>query len=151
MEVSEGECLFCKIISGEIQSQSVFEDDDIIAFLDINPMAPLHFLIVPKKHAVMLSVMTTVDLPVLGKMMYMAPILVQELGFNPGPDGGFRLILNNGPDGGQEIPHVHLHVLAGPRPWGFASSQKKIFSKDEWSFSLTTSPLSLMLVLKCLF
>ena len=117
-------CVFCKIIDRELNAIRLYEDEDIIAFSDINPTAPLHFLIVPKRHIEMLTDATINDVTLLGKMMYMAPVLVKEQGFSPGSDGGFRVMLNTGPDGGQEIPHIHLHVLAGPKPWG-AQNKKK--------------------------
>ena len=117
-EASCIKCLFCRIVRSEVESRKVYEDAEVIAFVDINPMAPLHILIVPKRHIAMLSDATAEDMILLGKMMLLAPTIVKEQGFCPGADGGFRLMLNNGPDGGQEIPHIHLHVMAGPRPWG---------------------------------
>jgi histidine triad (HIT) family protein len=111
------DCIFCKIIEGKIPSKKVYEDDEIFAFHDIHPAAPIHFLMIPKKHVPMLSDMTTVDQQLLGKMMLLAPKLALELGARPGGSGGFRVSVNTGADGGQEVYHVHLHVMAGPRPW----------------------------------
>jgi len=110
-------CLFCKIVKGEIPSQKVYEDDEIFAFKDINPAAPIHFLMIPKKHIPMLADVEAADAPLLGKMMELAPRLAQEQGCRAGKEGGFRLVVNNGVDGGQEVYHLHLHVMGGPRPW----------------------------------
>lgn len=110
-------CLFCKIVKGEIPSQKVYEDDEIYAFKDINPAAPIHFLMIPKKHISMLAAVEVSDAPLLGKMMELAPRLAQEQGCRTGKEGGFRLVVNNGVDGGQEVYHLHLHVMGGPRPW----------------------------------
>ena len=110
-------CIFCKIIDGHIPSKKVYEDDEILAFHDISPAAPIHFLIIPKKHIPMLSDATQADAPLLGKMMALAPKLASEQGARPGQEGGFRVVVNNGADGGQEVYHVHIHVMAGPRPW----------------------------------
>ena len=110
-------CLFCKIVEGTIPSQKVYEDEEILAFKDINPAAPVHFLIIPKKHIPMLESAEAIDAPLLGKMMGLAPHLAKEQGCRPGRDGGFRLMVNNGVDGGQEVYHLHLHVMGGPRPW----------------------------------
>ena len=87
--------------------------DDVIAFKDIHPQAPVHFLIVPKKHIVSLAETQPADEPLLGKMLG----LVRKLAKEQGCDNGFRVIINTGRDGGQEVPHLHIHVLGGPRPW----------------------------------
>lgn len=110
-------CIFCKIIDGKIPSKKVYEDEEILAFHDISPAAPIHFLIIPKKHVAMLSDVTPADAPLLGKMMALAPKLAAEQGARPGQQGGFRVVVNNGADGGQEVYHIHIHVMAGPRPW----------------------------------
>lgn len=116
-------CIFCKIIAREIPSKLIYEDDDLIAFHDINPAAPAHFLIVPKKHIPTLSDCREVDAPLLGKMILLAPKLAQEQGCAYSIDsdgrgaGGFKTQFNTGPDGGQEVYHLHLHVLGGPHPW----------------------------------
>jgi histidine triad (HIT) family protein len=110
-------CLFCKIVEGTIPSQKVYEDEEILAFKDINPAAPVHFLMIPKKHIPMLESAEAIDATLLGKMMELAPRLAKEQGCRPGRDGGFRLMVNNGVDGGQEVYHLHLHVMGGPRPW----------------------------------
>jgi histidine triad (HIT) family protein len=110
-------CLFCKISQGAIPSQKVYEDEEIYAFKDINPAAPIHFLMIPKKHIPMLESVEVADAPLLGRMMELAPRLAKEQGCRTGKDGGFRLVVNNGADGGQEVYHLHLHVMGGPRPW----------------------------------
>ena len=110
-------CLFCKIAKGEIPSQKVYEDEEIYAFKDINPAAPIHFLMIPKKHIPMLSSVEVADAQLLGKMMVLVPRLAEEQGCRPRKEGGFRVVVNNGADGGQEVYHLHLHVMGGPRPW----------------------------------
>lgn len=116
-------CIFCKIASKQIPSKTVYEDDDVIAFHDINPAAPIHFLIVPKQHITSLSHCDESHSALLGKMMLLAPKLAEEqgCGFSDGASGpgggGFKTLFNTGPDGGQEVYHLHLHVIGGPRPW----------------------------------
>lgn len=117
-------CIFCKIAAKQIPSKTIYEDDDLIAFHDINPAAPVHFLIVPKLHIATLSDCTENQAALLSKMLLLAPRLAQEqgCGYNH-PDGagsgsgGFKTLFNTGPDGGQEVYHLHLHVIGGPRPW----------------------------------
>lgn len=106
-------CLFCRIASGEIPSSKVYEDDELLAFHDIHPAAPVHLLIVPKEHIENLISAEPRHAALLGKMQLLAPRLARE----QGATGGFRLVINNGPDGGQEVYHLHAHVLGGPRPW----------------------------------
>jgi histidine triad (HIT) family protein len=110
-------CIFCKIIAGQIPSKKVYEDAEMYAFHDINPGAPVHFLIVPKRHFSNLMVTTSADDELLGRMLTIAPRLAQEQGCRPGDSGGFRVVINNGADGGQEVYHLHMHVMGGPRPW----------------------------------
>lgn len=110
-------CLFCKIIEGSIPSTKVYEDEDFLAFKDINPTAPVHILLIPKHHIVSMQDVTTNDAEWLGKMMSLAPQIAAENGCRTGAEGGFRLILNSGRDGGQEVDHLHLHIIGGPRPW----------------------------------
>jgi histidine triad (HIT) family protein len=111
------DCLFCKIAQGQIPSRKVHEDDEFFAFHDIRPAAPIHFLIVPKDHVVSMAQVTDEHAPMLGRMLTLAPRLALQEGCNPYPDGGFRLVVNTGTEGGQEVHHLHLHVLGGPRPW----------------------------------
>lgn len=111
-------CIFCKIADKKIRSKTVYEDDEVIAFHDINPAAPVHILIVPKKHVPTLVECGSEDQALLGKMAMLAPKLANELavGYADGK-GGFKTVYNVGPDGGQEVYHLHMHVLGGPRPW----------------------------------
>ena len=116
-------CIFCKIASKQIPTKAVYEDDDVIAFHDINPAAPVHVLIVPKLHVPTLADCDESHAALLGKMMLLAPKIAQEQGcgyqaVDGGTgSGGFKTLFNTGPDGGQEVYHLHLHVIGGPRPW----------------------------------
>jgi histidine triad (HIT) family protein len=106
-------CLFCRIASGEVPSRKAYEDDEVIAFHDINPAAPVHLLLVPKVHVDSLITTGPEHEALLGKLMALAPRLAKEQGCV----NGFRVVINNGPDGGQEVYHLHIHILGGPRPW----------------------------------
>ena len=116
-------CIFCKIAAKQIPASVVYEDDELLAFKDINPAAPVHLLIIPKVHVPTLSDCTDAHAPVLGKMLALAPKLAAEHGIavKTGADGkrsgGYKTLFNVGPDGGQEVYHLHLHVYGGPRPW----------------------------------
>lgn len=107
------DCIFCKIARKEIPSKQVYEDEDVIAFKDINPAAPVHLLIIPKQHYDSLAAMGETEIPLLGKMLALAPVLAKEAGAT----NGFRVVINTGHDGGQEVNHIHVHVLGGARPW----------------------------------
>ena len=111
------DCIFCKIIAGQIPSRKVYEDDELYAFHDIKPWAPVHFLVIPKLHIPSMAQLEAGHAALLGKMMVLAPQLALEQGCNPYPAGGFRVIANTGDEGGQEVHHLHLHVIGGPRPW----------------------------------
>lgn len=111
------DCLFCKISQGEIPSRKVYEDDEFFAFHDINPAAPVHLLLIPKQHVTSMQTVTDADANWLGRMMVLAASLAKANGCRPAPEGGFRLVTNTGIEGGQEIDHLHLHILGGPRPW----------------------------------
>lgn len=106
-------CIFCKIVAGKIPAKKVHEDDEILAFHDINPWAPVHILIIPKFHITSMEDVTDAHAGLLGRMMALSPRLMRELGVT----NGFRHVVNTGPDGRQEVPHLHLHVMGGPRPW----------------------------------
>ena len=108
------DCLFCRIVRGEIPARKVFEDDLVIAFHDINPARPMHLLVVPKRHIESLQTANAGDEPVLGRMLAVASQLANE---NGSPDG-FRVIINTGRVGGQEVPHLHAHLVGGPEPVG---------------------------------
>ena len=106
------DCIFCRIAKGEIPSNKVYEDDEILAFKDIHPQAPVHLLIIPKKHIATLSDASAEDAPLLGRMLALAPRLAAD----QGATDGFRTIINTGRVGGQEVYHLHLHVLGGSAP-----------------------------------
>ncbi len=106
-------CLFCRIARGEVPSRKAYEDDEVIAFHDINPAAPVHLLLVPKVHVDSLITTGPEHEALLGKLIALAPRLAKEQGCV----NGFRVVINNGPDGGQEVSHLHIHILGGPRPW----------------------------------
>jgi histidine triad (HIT) family protein len=108
------DCLFCKIARGEIPSRKVFEDEDILAFHDINPLRPVHFLMIPKRHIGSLAEATAADTAVIGTMLVKANALAAEQG---SPDG-FRVIINTGRVGNQEVPHLHIHIVGGTDPVG---------------------------------
>jgi histidine triad (HIT) family protein len=116
-------CIFCKIAAKQIPSGIVYEDDELLAFKDINPAAPVHLLIIPKQHVSSLSDCNDGHAVLLGKMLALVPKLAAEHGIavKTGADGektgGFKTLINTGPDGGQEVYHLHLHVYGGPRPW----------------------------------
>lgn len=107
-------CLFCSIAEGKIPSKTIFEDDRVLAFHDINPQAPVHFLVIPKKHIATLNDMTEEDCELVGHMTYTAQRLALELGC----DGGFRTVFNCKELGSQTVYHIHLHVL-GQRQMGW--------------------------------
>ena len=106
-------CIFCKIVAGQIPSRKAYEDEEILAFHDINPWAPVHVLVIPKQHIATLADAGPEQEALLGRMLGLAPRLMRELGVT----GGFRTVINTGPDGGQEVYHLHMHVMGGPRPW----------------------------------
>lgn len=116
--MSEHDCIFCKIARGEIPSKKIFEDDEFYAFHDIRPAAPTHALVIPKRHIETLSAVTEEDAPLLGRMLVLTSRLAAELGCAyTGGETGFRTVINTGPNGGQEVYHLHAHILGGPRPW----------------------------------
>ena len=119
------DCIFCKIVSGEIPAGKVYEDDEFVAFKDINPAAPIHILLIPKAHIeTQADCHTPERAAMVGRMMALAPQIALDNGAPALPQGGFRVLMNVGPAGGQEVYHMHLHILAGPRPWrGFANAQ----------------------------
>lgn len=104
-------CIFCKIAAGEIPSKKIHEDDEFIAFHDIRPAAEVHFLVVPKRHVPSLLDVQAADEPLLGRLMALVPRLAREQGLS----GGFKTAINTGRDGGQEVDHLHVHVLGGAR------------------------------------
>ncbi|HNW45752.1 MAG TPA: histidine triad nucleotide-binding protein [Elusimicrobiales bacterium] len=102
-------CLFCKIASGEIQSKIIYEDAEVLAFHDLNPQAPTHVLIIPRRHIDRLSAAAATDGELLGKIQLAAVKLAAELKV----EGAFRLVMNNGRAAGQSVDHLHYHLLAG--------------------------------------
>lgn len=108
------DCIFCKIATGHIPSKKVYEDDDIFAFHDIHPAAPVHFMIIPKMHIASLMDAAPEHQPILGKMLGVA----HQLASAQGCSDGFRTIINTGKIGRQEVYHLHMHVLSGPTPLG---------------------------------
>lgn len=106
------DCIFCKIIKGEIPCNKVYEDEEIIAFYDINPAAPIHILVIPKKHISSLVELEKEDEGLVGKIFGVMNKIAKEQGF---AEKGFRVIMNCGEDGGQEVGHLHFHLLAGQK------------------------------------
>ena len=104
-----GDCLFCKIARGEIPCRKVYEDDEVLAFHDINPVAPVHFMLIPKLHLDSLMQAEELHAVLLGKMLLLAPVLAKEQGL----DNGFRTVINTGKGGGQEVFHLHIHIIGG--------------------------------------
>lgn len=107
------QCIFCKIVAGQIPSKKVYEDEELFAFHDIRPHAPVHFMIIPKLHVPSLNEATAEHQALLGRILTLAPRLARE----QGATNGFRTVINTGVDGGQEVYHLHVHVMGGPRPW----------------------------------
>lgn len=110
--MSSGDCVFCKILSGEIPVVPVYEDDDVYAFADIDPQAPTHVLIIPKKHIPSVRSLGDADIAIAGKLITTAARLSEASGV---ADSGFRLVVNTGKDGGQSVDHLHIHLLGGRR------------------------------------
>lgn len=106
------DCIFCKIANKEINSEFVYEDDEIIAFKDVNPQAPIHILVIPKKHIKSIIDLTDEDEMLVGKMYTAVRKIAKKLNIE---ESGFRLIVNCGKDAGQEVPHLHFHILAGKK------------------------------------
>ncbi len=109
--MSVRDCLFCKIVTGEIPSKKVYEDKEFLVFHDIHPAAPIHLLLIPKQHLDSLAQAEQSHVGLLGKMLFLVPKLAREQGM----EGGFRTIINTGQDGGQEVFHLHLHIIGGSK------------------------------------
>jgi len=105
-----GKCIFCKIADKEIDSKIVYEDEDVIAFKDLEPQAPVHILMVPKRHIAGLTSMGPEDEAIVGKIVGLAKKLAERFSFS---QCGFRLVVNSGPDAGQAVDHLHFHLLGG--------------------------------------
>lgn len=104
------DCLFCRIVSGEIPAKKIYEDEDVLAFHDIRPAAPVHFLVIPKLHVASMAELGPEHEAVMGKVMVTAARLAREQGCGE----GFRTIINTGKVGRQEVYHLHVHILGGP-------------------------------------
>lgn len=103
------DCLFCRIVRGEIPCAKVYEDEEVLAFHDIHPVAPVHFMLIPKLHLASLADAEQAHAALLGRMLLLAPKLAIEQGL----DQGFRTVINTGRGGGQEVFHLHVHVIGG--------------------------------------
>lgn len=110
----KSDCLFCRMVAGEIPVKRLFENEACLAFADINPQAPVHLLVIPKEHYASLAETSSGETPLLGKLMAAAVEIAQEQGL----ETGYRVVVNTGPDGGQTVGHLHLHLLGG-RPMGW--------------------------------
>ena len=115
------DCLFCRIVRGELPSRKVYEDEDVLAFHDIHPAAPVHFMIIPKKHVDSLVHCHSEDQALLGKILLLAP----QLAAGQGLADGFRTVINTGRGGGQEVYHLHVHVIGGGKPRSLAGMVDK--------------------------
>lgn len=104
------DCLFCRIVAGEIPSDCLFSDDDLYAFRDVKPCAPHHILIIPKKHITSLAHLETDDEAIMGKLLLRASRIAEQENF---ASNGYRCVINTGDDGGQTVSHLHLHIVAG--------------------------------------
>lgn len=105
-------CIFCQIVAGEIPSDIVYQDEEVIVFPDINPKAPTHLLIIPKKHIPSLAHLTEAESPLIGHMVNIAKRLAKEKGMS---ERGYRLVVNCGEEAGQIVDHLHLHLIGGRR------------------------------------
>ncbi|MFH0913852.1 MAG: histidine triad nucleotide-binding protein [Chloroflexota bacterium] len=106
------DCIFCRIAAGKIPTEVRYQDEEVLAFPDIHPKAPTHLIIIPKKHIPSLNDVSQAELLIVAKMMKAAQVLAKEAGI---VEKGYKLVLNVGRDGGQVVPHMHLHLLGGRR------------------------------------
>ena len=106
------DCVFCQIVAGEIPSKTLYQDEEVIAFHDINPVAPTHVLIIPKRHIPSLAHLTDAETPLIGRMAKIANQLARDGGIS---ERGYRLVISSGGEGGQIVPHLHMHLLGGRR------------------------------------
>ena len=110
--MSEADCIFCKIVGGEIDAEVVHDEDEVLAFKDINGRAPVHVLVIPKQHVASLEEVTRLPEPVVRRLFEVSSMVAEELGVG---ESGYAVRINNGPDAGQDVFHLHLHVLGGER------------------------------------
>lgn len=106
------DCIFCKIINKEIPANVIYEDNDVIAFKDINPIAPVHVLIIPRRHIVSVVDIEEKDIEIMGKLIFVAKKISDDLKIS---DGGYKLLVRVGKNGGQEVSHLHMHLVGGAR------------------------------------
>ena len=106
------DCIFCKIVKGEIPSKKVYEDEEILAFEDINPMAPVHILVIPKKHIKSVNELEKEDNKLIAKIFLVIKNIAKEKGID---EKGYRVVTNIGENGGQEVKHLHFHILGGKK------------------------------------
>ena len=106
------DCIFCQIVAGKVPSQIIYQDEEVIAFSDIEPQAPVHLLIIPKKHIPSLIHLAEAESPLIGHMVNVANQLAKREGI---AEGGYRLAISCGEQGGQVVPHLHMHLLGGRR------------------------------------
>lgn len=106
------DCLFCKIVAGQIPAKIIYQDEDVVSFVDINPKAPQHVLVIPRRHISSMTDLTSADGPLLTSIFAAANRIAQELGV---AESGFRFVVNVGPDSGQSVFHLHFHLLGGRR------------------------------------
>ncbi|SEI40556.1 histidine triad (HIT) family protein [Allopseudospirillum japonicum] len=104
------DCIFCKLVKGELPADILYQDDEVMAFRDIDPKAPHHFLVIPKRHIATLNDLTPEDAALVGRLQVTAAQLAKEYGFD---ESGYRVVMNCNQDGGQTVWHIHMHVLAG--------------------------------------
>lgn len=108
--MAENDCLFCRIIEGEVPARFVHQDDDVVAFHDVNPRAPTHVLLLPRRHIASATDLTEADGPMLGRLFDVAARIAREAGI---AEGGYRMVTNVGRDAGQTIDHLHFHLMGG--------------------------------------
>lgn len=104
------DCVFCRVARGELPSTKIYEDEELLAFHDISPKAPIHFLVIPRKHIANIMELAEPDVGLMGRMLYKAQELARELGCS---EAGARFVINCKDDGGQTVDHLHIHVLGG--------------------------------------
>jgi histidine triad (HIT) family protein len=104
------DCVFCNIVAGKIPADVVYQDDEIFAFRDIHPIAPTHILVIPKRHIAGLTELAQHDLPLIARMVAVSNDLAEQEGVSK---KGYRLVINSGKEGGQLVPHLHMHLIGG--------------------------------------
>ena len=106
------DCVFCQIVAGKLPADILYQDEEVMAFRDIHPVAPTHVLVIPRRHIPSLAQMADEETPLIGKMTKVANQLAREEGVS---ENGYRLVISSGRDGGQVVPHLHLHLIGGKR------------------------------------